>query len=831
MSDIEIQPIDPEGGVFDLERIEAIASTLDLREPNREALRSIVLEVGQHYAIDKREPPFEAVVDAATGVGKTFILAAAIEYFAAEGVRNFLVVTPGATILRKTVANFTPGNPRSLLGGMSVEPVVISSENFNTSVMREAMDDPGQVKLFIFSVQSLIRPTSKASRKTRKFQEGLGEALYTHLQVADDLFVVADEHHAYYGPAFSAAIRDLDPNVLIGLTATPHAKTPEDQIIYRYPLAAAIADKLVKTPVLVGRRDDRTEPATKLADGITLLELKERAVRSWCEATGADPVNPLMLVVAKDIDDAGEITSILESEAFAEGRYMDKVLTVHSDAPDQALTQLERVEEPGSPYRIIVSVGMLKEGWDVKSVYVICSLRASVSDLLTEQTLGRGLRLPFGAYTGVEILDTLEVLAHERYEDLLKKAGALNKETFIDTRTRAVLRRDAEGRLVARRETTTAAERAITAPPVPGAGEPAEGTTKSVPGRLTLIELDAQESANEHQLACLRQPLAARTDFGRLEIPKLRMTPVRLEFSLADIIDTSPFRTLGESIASDPEAQLRRTAISARVVTGEDGLKRTELVTSPAADRVISEPTLFPEDELRKRLLDQILLSSVVPSRARERAAAQPLIDSLFEGLGTEAQDLLSRYFDRVAARLISLITRRQRAVAAKPDYKEVVEIIPFEASRIAKDEISGDRTGAFRKSIAFEYEKSLYAQDWFDSSTERTVANLLDESAEVAYFVRLQRKDLPILWAEGREYNPDFVAVESDGAHFIVEVKMDREMTSEMVIEKRTAARRWANYVNADPTVTDTWQYLLVSEADVKAAKGSWRALKQLGS
>jgi len=41
---------------------------------------------------------------------------------------------------------------------------------------------------------------------------------------------------------------------------------------------------------------------------------------------------------------------------------------------------------------------MLKEGWDVKNVYVIVSLRASVSEILTEQTLGRGLRLPFGAY-------------------------------------------------------------------------------------------------------------------------------------------------------------------------------------------------------------------------------------------------------------------------------------------------------------------------------------------------------------------------------------------------------------------------------------------------
>src|SRR5688572_24283294 len=106
---------------FDLDRIEAIASSLDLRQPNKEALESIVFEVIQHFEQDQKPPPFEAVVDAATGIGKTFVLAATIEYFASQGVRNFAVITPGRTIREKTVANFTPGHPKSLLWGMSVQ--------------------------------------------------------------------------------------------------------------------------------------------------------------------------------------------------------------------------------------------------------------------------------------------------------------------------------------------------------------------------------------------------------------------------------------------------------------------------------------------------------------------------------------------------------------------------------------------------------------------------------------------------------------------------------------------------------------------------------------
>ncbi|HEX9540791.1 MAG TPA: hypothetical protein VGA04_21720, partial [Streptosporangiaceae bacterium] len=85
------------------------------------------------------------------------------------------------------------------------------------------------------------------------------------------------------------------------------------------------------------------------------------------------------------------------------------------DEKERALSDLQAVESPESPVRIIISVGMLKEGWDVKNVYVIASMRASVSEVMTEQTLGRGMRLPFGQYTGTELLDTLEVLAHEKY--------------------------------------------------------------------------------------------------------------------------------------------------------------------------------------------------------------------------------------------------------------------------------------------------------------------------------------------------------------------------------------------------------------------------------
>jgi type III restriction enzyme len=237
-------------------------------------------------------------------------------------------------------------------------------------------------------------------------------------------------------------------------------------------------------------------------------------------------------------------------------------------------------------------------------------------------------------------------------------------------------------------------------------------------------------------------------------------------------------------------------------------------------------------EDLRSELINQVLGAPAVPSRANQRIPAAKIVDAFIQGLGSSATTVLSAYMDRASAGLIQVVTEEQRNFAVKPTYGEVVEITEFDKTRIGRPETSSDRFGAFKKGLAYEgYTKSLYAQDWFDSSTERDVANVLEDEPTISLWVRLQIGDLPILWTEGgREYNPDFIAIDVEGTHWIIEVKMDKEMKSEDVSEKRRAARRWANYVTADEKVGVAWQYLLVSEADVETAKGSWSALKKLG-
>jgi type III restriction enzyme len=473
---------------------------------------------------------------------------------------------------------------------------------------------------------------------------------------------------------------------------------------------------------------------------------------------------------------------ILRSPDFFGGAYADSVLVVHSKESDEALAALDTLEDPDSPVRVVISVGMLKEGWDVRNVYVIASMRSSVSEILTEQTLGRGMRLPFGAYTGIELLDTLEVVAHERYQDLLKKAGVLN-EAFVDYRTRATLRTNAQGQQVVVTETVQSAAPPIlgtelSPPPAPIDDEPSPVVT-TVEERATQVQGAA---------AKLKQPIARRVDAPPIVIPLLRMSAVRSSFTLADITETDAFRKLGASLAADPEGELSRTVVSARVVAGPDGVKRTVTITSDAADRLRSAPTLPPEEDLRVSLGDMVLASPAVPARKDQRAALSPLLDAFFEGLGPKVTELLSANLDRAGARFIRLVEQEQRRFMASPTFDEVVELQEFNPVRATDRDMSGDRFGAFSRTAAYgEWKRSLFPIEWFDSRPERTVANLVDADEHVTCWVRLHTGELPILWnSAGREYNPDFIVIENDGTHWIVEVKMNKEMTSADVLDEK---------------------------------------------
>ena len=106
------------------------------------------------------------------------------------------------------------------------------------------------------------------------------------------------------------------------------------------------------------------------------------------------------------------------------------MVTVHSnqsgDEKDETVQQLLSVEDPANPTEIVIHVNMLKEGWDVTNLYTIVPLRAANSRTLVEQSIGRGLRLPYGKRTGVAAVDLLTIVSHDKFQEIVDHANDPN---------------------------------------------------------------------------------------------------------------------------------------------------------------------------------------------------------------------------------------------------------------------------------------------------------------------------------------------------------------------------------------------------------------------
>ncbi|MBN0911526.1 type III restriction endonuclease subunit R, partial [Pseudomonas aeruginosa] len=87
------------------------------------------------------------------------------------------------------------------------------------------------------------------------------------------------------------------------------------------------------------------------------------------------------------------------------------------------ITRLLTVESVDEPTEIVIHVNMLKEGWDVTNLYTIVPLRAAKARTLVEQSIGRGLRLPYGKRTGVEAVDRLNIVAHDKFQEIIDDAN------------------------------------------------------------------------------------------------------------------------------------------------------------------------------------------------------------------------------------------------------------------------------------------------------------------------------------------------------------------------------------------------------------------------
>lgn len=380
----------------------------------------------------------------ATGIGKTRLMGAFIAYLHYQkDIHNFFVMAPNLTIYGKLKSDLgDPSNPKYVFRGLDKfvnTPRIIDGDNYEEFRQQSLEEAAGGIVINVFNISKL----NSESGRMRQLNEVLGQSYFEYLQSLSDLCIFMDESHHYHADRGFETINELHPILGVELTATPQIqkgakKIDFKNVVYEYSLAHALNDGMyVKVPVVFTKKDFRPEEYAlvqldreKLNDGIRIHEETKSKLDVYARTFGKTLVKPFVLVVAKDTEHSKQINEYLTSDSFFRGYYRGKVLEINSAQrgaeKDANIELLLSLEHPDNQIEIVIHVNMLKEGWDVTNLYTIIPLRASASETLTEQTIGRGLRLPYGQRTGDDGVDRLSIVSHDRYEAIVSLASDPN---------------------------------------------------------------------------------------------------------------------------------------------------------------------------------------------------------------------------------------------------------------------------------------------------------------------------------------------------------------------------------------------------------------------
>lgn len=434
-----------------LSYLDAISSHCDYKKDSKDVIEAAASEYCEKQRKVKAGFEFPSFCYAmATGIGKTRLMGASIYYlYKTKGYKHFFILAPGNTIYEKLRKESNPNHPKYIFKGLEAEmerPKVYDGENYDTypikyDQMTLIVEKTSDIQLFIFNIGKIFNSKADTQFNFHKFKETLGASFADVLAQFDDLVICMDEAHRYYAPASMKAINYLKPVFGLEFTATP--KTTSN-VIYAYDLARGAVEGYLKIPVVMGRsnmagynQDDIEE--MKIRDGLTLHEHRKAVLREYCSENDLDYVKPIVLVACKDTDHAKKIRALIDSDDFQGGKYKGKVIEIHSkqtgEESEENIRLLLSIESASNPVEIVLHVYKLKEGWDVNNLFTIIPLNAAKSDILAMQTIGRGLRLPFGEQTGNEDLDSLDIVAHDHYRELVDEIKSSDIFRYLSAAT------------------------------------------------------------------------------------------------------------------------------------------------------------------------------------------------------------------------------------------------------------------------------------------------------------------------------------------------------------------------------------------------------------
>lgn len=408
-------------------------------------------------------------VKMATGSGKTKVMSLAIAWHylnaVAEGrddfARTFLVVAPNVIVFERLRTDFAGG--RIFRSDPVIPPALKLFWDFDCYMRDEPERASSQGALYLTNVQQFYgRRDNGEDEEPDPIAAVLGHKPPTNKTEVEDFdkriaargvpcMVVNDEaHHTHDEESeWNRAIRRLHLALNPGLAAQlDFSATPRHSkgalfswIVYDYPLKQAIIDGIVKRPmkgVTTGIQERPSDIASvRYQPFLTAGVERWREYHDQLAPLGKRPILFVMMNSTAEADDVADyLRTKYPSELTGE-----RTLVIHTDNSgevskkdlDRAREAARRVDDETSPVNAIVSVLMLREGWDVQNVTVVVGLRpySARANILPEQTIGRGLRKMFRELSA-DYLERVDVIGNKAFLEFVEQ---LEREEDIELGT------------------------------------------------------------------------------------------------------------------------------------------------------------------------------------------------------------------------------------------------------------------------------------------------------------------------------------------------------------------------------------------------------------
>lgn len=885
-----------------------IENILALRQPQRESLEIFaklcdILSLNKETDLDAEldavrdlcptlssfERNFPSVCFAlATGIGKTRLMGACIAYLRYEkGIKNFFVMAPNLTIYDKLKTDLgSPSSSKYVFKGLDLfatPPRLIDGDNYKD--FKQTETGISDVTINVFNIAKL-NAESKGKNgqpaRIKRLSEVLGSSYFEYLQSLPDLCIFMDESHHYHADKSFDVINELKPILGVELTATPQIQkgskaVPFNNVIYEYSLAHALKDeRYVKVPAVFTRKDFRPEEYTpkqldheKLNDGLRIHEETKSHLEVYARSNDKPIVKPFVLVVARDTNHSKELMEYIKSNDFFGGYYADKVMEINSDQKksekDENIQRLLALEKPNNKIEIVIHVNMLKEGWDVTNLYTIIPLRASASETLTEQTIGRGLRLPYGERTNIDEVDRLSIVSHDKYEAIVNLANdpeSLVRKVYYINESEVEHNNE-------QRETVE----------LPSAYEAAT-TDFSFTEQLSFILQDEtkkkySEEKPQEKIKEVAKFVANYASKSVMDLNKQVKT-----FDAIHDEETRAFvkkSVITETIHQFPEMNLQATDLEVVVE------KAIETCVQELTEHVIPIPQTvvqpfteikqgFTDFKLDTRSLnwhpsDDTLLGTELQEDGKtfemeSGRSAMVKVDTVENEVVrhiimqdnvdyASCADLVYSLINDAKQHFLSYLTKEETEKVMRDRQKTLADIIyaqmnnhfyheetNFRASKMRpfsriqtgfggkfkSDEIYNLKAnipaGEVRSKVFKGFTKACHTLYKFDSGTERDFAIVLENDKSVLKWMRPSAKQFDIYYGSCsmNRYEPDFV-VETADKIYMIETKASNELKSEPVIQKAKAATVYCQAVTAwnDKNSGKPWEYALLSHDEVR--------------